>query len=75
MNENRTLPPLALNRFGVATLQQAKPGFSEMVRRVKDGPQTVTVHGKPSVVVVSADDFERLQPQSGSDLIDLIACA
>jgi len=36
-------------------LQDAKARFSELVRRVgSDGPQTVTVHGREEVVVVSA---------------------
>lgn len=43
-------------------LQDAKARFSELVRRVRsDGPQRVTVHGRDEVVVVSAEDYERLQ--------------
>ena len=42
-------------------LQDAKARFSELVRRVRsDGPQRVTVHGRDEVVVVSAEDYERL---------------
>ncbi len=43
-------------------LQAAKQRFSELVRRTLDeGPQVVTRHGKPAVVVVAADEFHRLR--------------
>ena len=42
-------------------VQQAKARFSEMVERaIKDGPQTITRHGKPVVVLVRAEEFDRL---------------
>ena len=42
-------------------LQDAKNRFSEVVKRAReDGPQTVTVHGQPAAVVVSAPEFDRL---------------
>jgi len=42
-------------------LQDAKASFSEVVRRAQEsGPQHVTVHGKESVVVVSAEEFAKL---------------
>jgi prevent-host-death family protein len=42
-------------------LQDAKARFSELVRRVhSEGPQRVTVHGRDEVVVISADEFRRL---------------
>ena len=42
-------------------LQDAKNRFSEVVRRAREeGPQSVTVHGKPAVVVLSADAFASL---------------
>jgi prevent-host-death family protein len=42
-------------------LQDAKNRFSEVVKRARDeGPQTVTVHGRPAAVVVSASDWEKL---------------
>ncbi len=43
-------------------LQQAKAKFSEVVQRaIEDGPQTVTRRGKPAVVVVAAEEFERMR--------------
>src|ERR1700729_1102232 len=50
--------------------QDAKARFSELVRRVhKEGPQHVTVHGREEVVVVSAEEFRRLQgDRTGADL-------
>ena len=42
-------------------LQDAKNKFSEVVRRAQaEGPQTVTVHGKPAAVVLSADAYAAL---------------
>jgi len=41
-------------------LQEAKNHFSEVVERaIKDGPQTVTKHGKDAVVIVSAEQYQR----------------
>ncbi|MBO6535369.1 MAG: type II toxin-antitoxin system Phd/YefM family antitoxin [Balneolaceae bacterium] len=43
-------------------LQDAKNRFSELVRKAsEEGPQTVTKHGKDSVVVLSAEDYRRLE--------------
>ena len=41
-------------------VQDAKNRFSEVVEAAQSKPQTVTKHGKPAVVVVAADDYERL---------------
>src|SRR2546423_4860283 len=51
-------------------LQVAKERFSEVFRRARaEGPQWVTRRGKEAVVILSAEDFERLtvrtrQPKS-----------
>jgi prevent-host-death family protein len=43
-------------------LQEAKARFSELVRSAtKDGPQEITVRGKPEAVLVSAAEFKRLK--------------
>ena len=43
-------------------LQDAKNRFSEVVRKAsEEGPQTVTKHGKDSVVVLSAEDYQKLE--------------
>ena len=42
-------------------LQDAKNHFSKLVRKAQtDGPQTVTVRGKPAVVVLSSREYEDL---------------
>jgi prevent-host-death family protein len=58
-------------RSGHWMLQDAKARFSELVRRAHtDGPQHVTVHGRREVVVISADEFQRLKgDRSGEALI------
>jgi prevent-host-death family protein len=56
-------------------LQDAKARFSELVRRAREkGPQRVTVHGKDAVVIVDADEWDRLKkPVSGRDLVEALA--
>jgi prevent-host-death family protein len=56
-------------------LQDAKARFSELVRRAREkGPQRVTVHGKDAVVVVDAEEWDRLRkPMSGRDLVEALA--
>ena len=47
-------------------LQQAKGNFSQLVKRAASGDaQTVTVHGKPAAVVVSAEEYARLTARRG----------
>jgi prevent-host-death family protein len=42
-------------------LEDAKARFSELVRRAHDeGPQAVTVRGRPAVVILDAEEYERL---------------
>jgi antitoxin Phd len=43
------------------SLQDAKNRFSEVVEAARRKPQTVTKQGKPAVVIVSADEYERLR--------------
>lgn len=52
-------------------LQDAKARFSELVRRAtNEGPQHVTVHGRDQVVVIAADEYERLAGRrTGAELI------
>ena len=42
-------------------LQDAKARFSLVVKSaVSDGPQEITLHGRPAAVVLSADEYTRL---------------
>lgn len=42
-------------------LQDAKNNFSKVVQKaVTDGPQTVTVRGKRTALIISADEYDRL---------------
>ncbi len=43
------------------SVQDAKSRFSAVVAAARRGPQTVTKHGKPAVVVVDAREYERLR--------------
>lgn len=58
-------------------LQDAKARFSEVVRQAQqEGPQRVTLHGRDTVVVVSADEFDRLkQPVTGQDIVAALAAS
>ncbi len=56
-------------------IQQAKARFSELVdRALKEGPQTVTRHGKAVAVLVPADEYRRLRT-GGRTLKALLAAA
>jgi len=56
------------------SLQDAKARFSELVRRAhSDGPQHVTLHGRDAVVVVDAEEFDRLKgARTGESLIEAL---
>lgn len=42
-------------------LQDAKARLSELVKRARtEGPQAITVHGDPAVVVLAVPEYERL---------------
>jgi prevent-host-death family protein len=67
-------PPSAPGQW---LLHEAKARFSELVRRVRsEGPQRVTVHGRDEVVILSAEEFRRLNGErSGAALIEAMqAC-
>lgn len=69
-------PSQANDSRGKWQLQTAKARFSEVFRRARtEGPQLVTRQGKEAVVILPAEEFERLsgrshQPQS---LVDFFA--
>ena len=67
-NRGRAAGPRKGNRW---RLQDAKARLSEVMRQAEQhGPQRVTVHGRDAVVVVRADEFDRLQrPVSGRDIV------
>lgn len=48
-------------------LQEAKNKFSSLVERAQhDGPQVVTKHGKPAVVVLSVEEYRKITaPREG----------
>ena len=43
------------------SVRGAKKRFSEVVEAARRKPQTVTKHGRPAVVVVAADEYDRLR--------------
>ncbi|MGO9264280.1 MAG: type II toxin-antitoxin system Phd/YefM family antitoxin [Candidatus Binataceae bacterium] len=56
-------------------LQEAKARFSELIERtLKEGPQTVTRHGKAVAVVIPDDEYRRLRT-GGKNLKALLAAA
>lgn len=68
MTEPRIMPS-DQHRSASWKLQDAKAQFSELVRRARtDGPQRVTVRGRDAVVVISADEMERLLPPPSGTL-------
>ena len=50
--------------MGQWQLQDAKARLSEVIKSAQDeGPQQVTVRGKPSAIVISVDDYEAMKKQ------------
>ncbi|MDQ3664984.1 MAG: type II toxin-antitoxin system Phd/YefM family antitoxin [Acidobacteriota bacterium] len=70
MRRSKKAEPVDKSPSGAWQLQAAKARFSELFRRARsEGPQVVTRQGKEQVVVLPAEQFERLtkraqQPQS-----------
>ena len=48
-------------------LQEAKARLSEVIKQaLKEGPQTITMRGEPTAVVISKEEYERLSHPKGS---------
>jgi prevent-host-death family protein len=61
-NKTPTSPPLG----GTWTLAGAKARLSEVVDRAQASPQTITRNGKPSAVIVSAEEWARKTMRKGT---------
>ena len=51
---------------GAWTLASAKARLSEVVDRAQAGPQTITRNGKPTAVIVSAEEWARKTARKGT---------
>jgi len=53
--------------MGKWQLQEAKARLSELIKKAaKEGPQKITVHGDPTAVVISNEEYERLKRPKSS---------
>ena len=48
------------------TVASAKARFSQVIEQAQSSPQVITRNGKPSVVVVSAQEWERKTSRKGT---------
>jgi len=48
------------------TVADAKAKLSEVIQQAQTSPQTITRNGKPSVVVVAAEEWERKTRRKGT---------
>ena len=48
------------------TVARAKSQLSEVIERAQSAPQTITRNGKPSVVVVSVEEWQRKTVRKGT---------
>lgn len=49
------------------TVAEAKARFSAMIEKARnDGPQAITRHGRPAVVVVAAEEWEKRTKRKGN---------
>lgn len=62
VNKTPSSPPPG----GTWTLAGAKARLSELVDRAQAGPQTITRNGKPSAVIVSAEEWARKTVRKGT---------
>jgi prevent-host-death family protein len=62
VNKTPSSPPLG----GTWTLAGAKARLSEVVDRAQAGPQIITRNGKPSAVIVSAEEWARKTVRKGT---------
>lgn len=54
-------------------LQEAKAQFSKLIKFADtEGPQQVTVHGEPKVVVLSQREYERLTKKPKESFVDFM---
>jgi len=54
-------------------LQEAKNKFSEVVRRAQEEPQVVTVHGEPTVLVISYGEYHEIVQPPKMSFLELMA--
>ena len=53
--------------MGMWQLQEAKARLSEVIKKAaKEGPQKITVHGEPTAVIISSEEYERIKHPKGS---------
>jgi antitoxin Phd len=53
--------------MGTWQLQEAKARLSEVIKKAaREGPQSITVHGEPTAVILSNEEYERLKHPRGS---------
>ena len=65
------LASLARMQKSTWQIQEAKNRLSEVVEcSLKQGPQTITRHGKPTAVVLSFSEYKKLNIDSDSSLIN-----
>ena len=63
-----------MRRPGEWQVQEAKSRLSAVIAAAeRDGPQSITKHGRPTVVVLSLSDYERLALSSKASLLDLLS--
>jgi prevent-host-death family protein len=54
-------------------LQEAKAKLSEVIKLALASPQTITVHGRQTAVVLSMEAYRKLaQPKRGMSLYDVL---
>ena len=63
MTAAKTTSPQASDSWTVA---DAKARLSEVIERAQTDPQIITRHGKPSAVVVSAEEWARKTQRKGT---------
>src|ERR1700737_2322752 len=66
MPASKKAPPSPSGGDATWTLAGAKARLSEVVDRAQAGPQVITRNGKPSAVIVSAEEWARKTVRKGT---------
>jgi prevent-host-death family protein len=63
----KRMPAETVAETGTWTVATAKARFSQVIERARvRGPQTITRHGRPAVVVLALEEWERSTPRVGT---------
>jgi prevent-host-death family protein len=71
----RPFPTCGVSIVGDWQIQEAKGKFSALINEAQTAPQTITRHGEPVAVIVSAEEYDRLTNRPKKSLLEFLQSA